>query len=71
MKQKSLLTAAILLLLGAQSVHAARFLETCNGRPTGHKNATLALSASDVGFPSGGIWDTALRVAISRGQRQP
>lgn len=63
--------AALLLLIGAQSANAANFLNTCNGRPMGLPNASVAWSVSSAGFPAGGTWDTALRAAIARVNDNP
>ena len=63
--------AALLLLIGAQSANAANFLNTCNGRPMGLPNASVAWSVSSAGFPAGGSWDTALRAAIARVNDNP
>lgn len=63
--------AALLLLIGAHSANAANFLNTCNGRPMGLPNASVAWSVSSAGFPAGGTWDTALRAAIARVNDNP
>lgn len=72
MNKLPILSAATLLLLaGAQTASAANFLRTCNGRPMGLPNASVAWSVSSAGFPAGGVWDTALRAAIARVNDNP